>query len=62
MHGLVEEVIEQERLEVQLLRVCGGDVAKEDGLDDATSSPHASNAGVVQVPAELSHQLISSVL
>ena len=51
--GLVEEVIEEQRLKVLGLLVCGGDVTEEDRLDDATTTPHLSNAGVVEVPAKL---------
>lgn len=48
--GLVEEVVEEQRLKVGRLRVGGGDVTKENGLDDATTTPHAGDASVVQVP------------
>ena len=51
--GLVEEVVEEQRLEVAVLLVRSGDVAKEDRLDDATATPHARNARVVQVPVKL---------
>ena len=60
VRGLVEEVVEEERLEVRRLLVRGGDVTEEDGLDDAAAAPHARNAGVVEVPAELSN-IVSNV-
>ena len=51
--GLVEEVVEEQRLKVLRLLVGRGDVTEEDRLDDATTTPHLSNAGVVEVPAKL---------
>lgn len=51
--GLVEEIVEQHRLELVVLLVGGGDVTKEDGFDDATTSPHLRDTGVVEVPIEL---------
>ena len=47
MYGLVEEVVEEERLDLDVLLVCRGDVTKEDTLDDTTATPHLSDAGVV---------------
>lgn len=51
--GLVEEVIEEQRLKLAVLVVSGGDVTKENTLNDTSSTPHLSNTRVVQVPAEL---------
>lgn len=49
--GVLEEVVEQQVLEVGVLSVSLGDVSKEDGSDDATTSPHEGNTGVVELPA-----------
>ena len=51
--GLVEEVVEEQRLESSGLLLSRSDVTKEDGLDDAAATPHASDASVVQVPTLL---------
>jgi hypothetical protein len=51
--GLVEEVVEQKRLELGGLGVGCRNITKEDGLDDATTTPHAGNTSVVQVPLEV---------
>lgn len=70
--GLVEEVVEEQVLELRVLRVRLRDVTKEDTvgrehqhtsstarrgrlspLDDASSAPHESNAGKVEVPLVL---------
>lgn len=51
--SLVEEVVEQQRLELVVLLVRSGDVTEEDGLDDAAASPHLRDTGVVEVPVEL---------
>jgi hypothetical protein len=53
MHTLVEEVVEQKRLELGGLGVGCRNITKEDGLDDATTTPHAGNTSVVQVPLEV---------
>lgn len=51
--SLVEEVVEEQRLKVAILLVGGGDVTKENTLDDASSTPHTSDTSVVQGPAKL---------
>ena len=53
VNGFVEEVVEEEGLEAGILDVGGGDVTEEDRLDDATTTPHPGNTGVVEVPVEL---------
>ena len=53
LDGLVEEVVEEKGLQVGSLGVRGGDIAEEDRLDDATTTPHTGNSSVVQVPVEL---------
>lgn len=58
--GLVEEVIEKQRLEVAVLLVRGGDIAQENRLDNATATPHARNASVVKVPVELGMANVSN--
>jgi hypothetical protein len=51
--SLVEEVVEEQVLEVGVGPVCLGDVLEEDGSDDATTAPHESNLGLVQLPLVL---------
>lgn len=51
--GLVEEVVEQEVVEVGVGTVGVGDVLEEDGADDAATTPHEGNGGLVQLPAVL---------
>ena len=51
--GLVEEVIEEQRFEVVVLLVRSGDIAQEDRLDNAATTPHTRNASVVKIPVEL---------
>lgn len=56
--GLVEEVVEQEVLEVGVVAVSVGDVLEEDGADDAATTPHEGNGGLVQLPAVLLGSLL----
>lgn len=51
--SLVEEVVEEKRLEALVLLERSGNITKEDTLDDAAATPHRRNAGVIQIPAEL---------
>lgn len=51
--SLVEEVVEQQVLELRVLAVGTGDVLQEDGADNATTAPHESDGGLVQLPAIL---------
>ena len=65
VNSLVEEVVEEQRLEARVLLVRRCDVTEEDRLDDTTTTPHARNTSVVQVPAELfamDCKLVSGVL
>ena len=48
--GFVEEVVEEEVLEVVVGAVGGGDVLEEDGADDAASTPHEGDGGLVELP------------
>lgn len=48
--GLGEEGSKKKVLELGVLSVGGGNVRKEDRLDDTATSPHSSDTGVVQVP------------
>lgn len=57
LDGGVEELVEQEVLEVGVLAVSVGDVLEEDGADDATTTPHEGNGGLVQLPAVLTSSL-----
>lgn len=56
--GLVEEVVEQQVGQVGLLAVGRGDVLEEDGADDAATTPHESNGGLVELPAVLLGSLL----
>lgn len=49
--GALEEVVKQQVLELGVLSVSLGDVSKENGSDDATTSPHEGDTGVVELPA-----------
>jgi hypothetical protein len=42
------QVVEEQVLEVLVLLESLGDVTKEDGLDDASSTPHGSDTGVLR--------------
>jgi hypothetical protein len=48
--GRLEEVVEEQVFEVRLSAVGLGDVRKEDGADDAATTPHEGNGGVVELP------------
>jgi len=49
--GLVEEVVEEEVLKVGVGAVGGRDVLEEDGADDAATTPHEGDGGLVELPA-----------
>lgn len=51
--GLVEEVVEEKVLEFRLAAVGVGDVLEEDGSDDAATTPHEGNGGLVELPTVL---------
>ena len=51
--GLVEEVVEEKILELGVLAESSGDVLEEDGSDNATTTPHESDRGVVELPVVL---------
>jgi len=51
--GLLEEVIEQQILKVGVVAVGVGDVLQEDGADNATTAPHESDGGLVELPVVL---------
>lgn len=63
VNGLVEEVVEQEVLEVWVGTVCVCDVLKEDGSDDAASTPHEGDLWLAELPVVLlgSLQNVSNV-
>lgn len=42
------QIVEEQVLKFLVLLESLGDVTKEDGLDDATSSPHGSDTGVLE--------------
>lgn len=51
LNGGLEEVVEEQVLEVGVVSVSLGDVSKENRSDDATTSPHEGDGGVVKLPA-----------
>jgi len=51
--GLGEELIEQQVLEVGVVAVGVGDVLKEDGADNAATTPHEGDGRLVQLPVVL---------
>lgn len=53
VNSLVEEVVEQEVLEVGVVAVGLGDILEEDGTDDATTTPHEGDGGLVELPVVL---------
>lgn len=53
VNGLVEEVVEEEVLEVGVVAVSLGDVLEEDGADDAATTPHEGDGGLVELPLVL---------
>ena len=48
---LVEKVVEEEVFEIGVGTVRGGDVLEEDGADDAATTPHEGDRGLVELPA-----------
>lgn len=60
LHGISKELVNEERVQFWVLRVRIFDLAKEDGPDDAASTPHQRNAWEVQMPpvvaSSLAHQ------
>jgi hypothetical protein len=56
--GLVEEVVEEQVLQVGLVAVSRGDVLEEDRSDDAATTPHESDGGLVKLPVELTGSLL----
>lgn len=48
-----EEAVEQKVVEVRVVTVGVGDVLEENGTDNATTTPHEGDGGVVQLPAVL---------
>ena len=53
MDSLVEEVVEEQVLEVGVGTVGLGDVLQEDGADNAASTPHEGDLGLLELPAVL---------
>lgn len=53
VNSLVEEVVEQERLELGVGLICVCDITEEDRLDNASSTPDTSDTSIVQSPVEL---------
>jgi hypothetical protein len=51
--GLVEEVVEEQVLEVGVVAVGLGDILEEDGADNAATTPHEGNGGLVELPLVL---------
>ena len=55
--GLIEEVIEEQVLEVWVGAVGLGDVFQEDRADDATTTPHERDLGLLELPIVLLRRL-----
>ena len=53
VNGVVEELVEEQVLELGVLAVGLGDLTQEDRSDNAATSPHESNAGIVELPTVL---------
>ena len=53
MDGVPEEIIQEQVVKAGVLVKGRLDVAEEARPDDAASSPHQSNAAIVEVPAKL---------
>lgn len=51
--GLLEEVVEQKVLEVGVVAVGLSDVLQEDGADNAATTPHEGDGGLVELPVVL---------
>ena len=59
--GVVEEVVEEKVLEVGVAAVGLGDVLEEDRADDAATTPHEGDLGLLELPAVLLGSLRESV-
>lgn len=57
--SLVEEVIEQQVLQVGVVAVRSRDILEEHGPDNAASSPHEGDRGLVELPPVLLGSLCS---
>lgn len=53
VNRLVEEIIEEQVLQVRVVAVGTGNVLQKDRPDNATTAPHESDGGLVQLPAVL---------
>ena len=53
LDGSVEELVEEQVLEIWVSAVCLGDVLQEDGADNATTTPHERDFGLVELPLVL---------
>ena len=59
--GVVEEVVEEEVLKVGVAAVGLSDVLEEDRADDAATTPHEGDLGLLELPAVLLGSLRESV-
>jgi len=59
--GVVEEVVEEKVLEVGVAAVGLGDVLEEDRADDAATTPHEGDLGLLELPAVLLGSLRGNV-
>ena len=53
LDGSVEELVEEQVFEIWVSAVCLGDVLQEDGADNATTTPHERDFGLVELPLVL---------
>ena len=53
VNGLAEEFVEKQVLKLGVLAVRAGDLLQENGADDAATTPHEGNLGLVELPLVL---------
>lgn len=53
VNSVGEELVEEQVLELGVVAVGVGDVLQEDGADNAATTPHKGNGGLVELPAVL---------
>lgn len=53
LNGVVEEFVKEQVLQVRVLAVRSSDILEEDGADDAATTPHQGDVGLVQLPTVL---------
>jgi len=51
--SITEEVVKQQVLKLRVGTVGLGNISQKDGTDDASTTPHESDSGIVQLPSVL---------